>query len=271
MSDNSVEPRDASTVLLIQDGRAGLEVFMVVRHPKIEFAAGALVFPGGAVDESDRVVTPHTVVAKNAIDLPPRELAWRVGAVREVYEECGVLLARERGALGLINAERVADINKRYDQALRHHSLDIVALAVAENLELACDVLLPFAHWVTPVSRPKRFDTRFYVAAAPVDQAARHDGYEAVHSLWGNPSAICAEANEGKWHLRFPTRMNLEKLAISDTVEQALKVAAKTTVVKILSKAEPVAEGNRIRIPPEAGYGLTEAIVDNNGKILWRR
>ncbi len=124
---------------------------------------------------------------------------------------------------------------------------------------------------MTPASRPKRFDTRFYVAAAPADQVARHDGHESVHSLWGSPAKICAEADEGKWHLRFPTRMNLEKLAASKNVEHALEAASETEVVKILAEAEPVEEGNKINIPREAGYGLTEAIIDDQGKVVSRR
>ena len=271
MSDPSVEPRDASTVLLIRDGSNGLEVFMVVRHPNIEFAAGALVFPGGAVDGSDRSPESHQVVAENTACLEPRELAWQLAAVREVYEECGVLLARVRGEAGLIDAHRLAQIDTQYHRQLRNHSLDIVALAQAENVELCCDGLIPFGHWVTPKLRPKRFDTRFYVAGAPPDQIASHDGHESVHSLWGNPHAICAEVDEGKWQLRFPTRMNLEKLAVSKNVEQALARAREGRVVKILSEATPVPEGSRVRIPPEAGYGVTEAIIDDQGIIVSRK
>ena len=202
---------------------------MLVRHPNIEFAAGALVFPGGAVDDSDRGTTTHAVVTESARHLDPRELALQIAAVREVYEECGVLLARERGSPALIDADRLAGIDALYHEDLSNHSLDIVALALAENIELACDALIPFAHWITPQSRPKRFDTRFYVAGAPFDQLARHDGHESVHSLWGEPGVICTEANEGKWHLRFPTRMNLEKLGRSKNVEHALEAARNST------------------------------------------
>lgn len=271
MSDTPVKSRDASTVLLIRDGCGGLEVFMVVRHPDIEFAAGALVFPGGAVDVCDRGETSHGVVAQHSATLEPRELAWRVAAIREVYEECGVLLAREHGATTRIDAKRLTRIDARYHQELRDHSVDIVALALAESIELDCDGLIPFGHWVTPISRPKRFDTRFYVAGAPADQVARHDGHESVHSLWGNPSTICAEADEGKWHLRFPTRMSLEKLAASHSVAEALSDARNGSVVKILSEAKTVPEGNRVRIPREAGYGITEAIIDDDGKIVSRK
>ena len=171
---------------------------MLVRHPNIEFAAGALVFPGGAVDDSDRGTTTHAVVTESARHLDPRELAWQIAAVREVYEECGVLLARERGSPALIDADRLAGIDALYHEDLSNHSLDIVALALAENIELACDALIPFAHWITPQSRPKRFDTRFYVAGAPFDQLARHDGHESVHSLWGEPGVICTEDQRRK-------------------------------------------------------------------------
>ena len=271
MANLLVEPRDASTVLLIRDACDGLEVFMVVRHPNIEFAAGALVFPGGAVDKSDSGQALYDVVSITSRSLPAREFSWRVAAVREVYEESGVLLARERGALSVIGAHRVADITARYRDQLASHTLDIAALAHAENIELACDVLVPFVHWVTPKSRPKRFDTRFYVALTPADQGAVHDGHESVDSLWGNPKAICAEADAGKWHLRFPTRMNLEKLAANTSVERALAAARSAEVVKILAEAEPTPAGNRVRIPVEAGYGITEAVVDAQGKVVSRK
>ena len=267
----AVEPRDASTVLLIQDGAAGLEVFMVVRHPDIEFAAGALVFPGGAVDRSDRGDAVREVVPEETARVEPRELAWRVAAVREVYEECGVLLARKRGESALIDAKRLAGIDARYHEELASHSLDITALATAENIELACDSLVPFAHWVTPKARPKRFDTRFYLAAAPADQVARHDGHESVHSLWGDPGAICAEADEGQWSLRFPTRLNLEKLALSTNVEQALETASAGKMVKILAEAEPVRGGSKVRIPLEAGYAITEAVINDQGEVVSRK
>ena len=271
MSRTVIEPRDASTVLLIRERRDGLEVFMVVRHPDIEFAAGALVFPGGAVDPSDRAEAVCGVVSEEAARMEPRELAWRVAAVREVYEECGVLLARELGESALIDVKRLAAIDVRYQAQLTSHSLDIVALAASEKLELACDLLVPFGHWVTPKARPKRFDTRFYLAAAPVDQVARHDGHESVHSLWDEPGVICVQADAGQWSLRFPTRMNLEKLAASKNVEQALAAARVGTVVKILAEAEPVRNGNRVRIPREAGYGITEVILNAQGEVVSRR
>ena len=271
MSNPPVKPRDASTVLLVRDAPEGLEVFMVVRHPNIKFAAGALVFPGGAVDPCDRIGSIRDLVPAATRGLDDKELAWRVAAVREVYEECGVLLARARGESTFVDAERVADIDARFQEDLSNHRLDLVALAVSEKLDLACDALIPFGHWVTPASRPKRFDTRFYIAGAPRDQRARHDGHESVDSLWGRPDSICAEADAGKWHLRFPTRMNLEKLAGSADVEQALAMAADTEVIKILAEAEPVDGGSKVRIPREAGYGITEAIIDDRGMVVSRK
>ena len=244
---------------------------MVVRHPGIEFAAGALVFPGGAVDRCDRIDSMRDRVPAGMHGLDEQELAWRVAAVREVFEECGVLLARGQGESTFVSARRLNDISARFREELSNHSLDIAALAVSEELELACDGLIPFAHWVTPASRPKRFDTRFYLAAAPCDQLARHDGHESVDSLWGKPATICAEADQGKWHLRFPTRMNLEKLAASEDVEQALAAAAGTELVKILAEAEPVDGGSGVRIPREAGYGITEAIIDDRGIVVSRK
>ena len=261
--------RDASTVMLLRDSAKGIEVFMVVRHQNIEFAPGALVFPGGSVDENDKDPRLRESVAPSALEA--REFAWQVAAVREVYEESAVLLARDAGCKQLLGGSRLDAINRRFENELANHRLNIAELVFSEQLELAIDELVAFAHWVTPESRPKRFDTRFYLAAVPPRQQAIHDGRESVDSLWGAPAEIIAQAEQGRWQLRFPTRLNLEKLARSASVAAALETARLSNVVRILARAETVEGGSRVRIPLEAGYGMSEAILDAQGVLVSRR
>ncbi len=168
-----VVPRPAATVILLRDGPAGVEVFMVVRHRQIEFASGALVFPGGRVDPGDHALAEGSRSGPDRkagpVGLDADHLALRVAGIREMFEECGVLLAHPRGTTGLIDAGRLRRISTRADFA---------TTLGAEDLVLATELLTPFAHWITPPAMPKRFDTHFFLASAPADQLAVHDGSE---------------------------------------------------------------------------------------------
>jgi hypothetical protein len=126
----------------------------------------------------------------------------------------------------------------------------------AEDLELALDQLVYFAHWVTPPLLPKRFDTHFFLVRAPSDQAAVHDGEESVASVWRVPAETTALADEGRVVLVFATRMNLTKLGGFDTVDAAIDTTKKSKVVSVQPKLVSHKEGIRkLRIPVEAGYG----------------
>jgi 8-oxo-dGTP pyrophosphatase MutT (NUDIX family) len=222
--------RPAATVLLLRDGPQGLEVFMVVRHVASDFASGALVFPGGRVEPSDAVLAGGD-----------EALAFRVAAVRETWEEAGMLLARP----GTPPAAEG----------------DFAAMLAARGLVPDTAALVHFAHWITPVSVPKRFDTHFFLAAAPADQEALHDGREAVESLWIRPRDALAAAESGARKIVFPTRMNLIKLARHDSVAEALAAARATPVVTVLPEARMTPAGRVLRIPAAAGYGGEEFLA----------
>lgn len=249
--------RLAATILMLRDGAEGLEVFMVVRHHEIDFAAGALVFPGGklaAGDEDPRVRLRCTGVA----DLAPKQIALRVAAIREAFEECGVLLARARGERVLLGPARLAALGPRYRKALDKGELGIADMLEAEDLELACEELVPFAHWITPAFMPKRFDTHFYLAVAPAEQLAVHDGSELVDSLWLRPALALSQAAAGVHTLVPATELNVKKLGFSDSVVAALLAARAQQVVTVVPEVVKGAEGMRLVIPAEAGYGVTE-------------
>jgi 8-oxo-dGTP pyrophosphatase MutT (NUDIX family) len=239
-----VPARPAATVLLLRDGAAGLEVFMVVRNRDIEFAGGALVFPGGRVEEADGSLAGHDPLG-----------AFRIAGIRETFEECGVLLARPRGEAGMVGAERLLAAADRHRAALGRGERSLPEVLAAEGLEPATDALAHWAHWVTPASRSKRFDTHFFLAEAPRDQLAVHDGTESVDSVWIAPAQAVAETDAGRRRLVFATRKNLEKLARHATAAEAMAAARTATVVRVQPEMVRAGQGWRIRIPAEADYG----------------
>ncbi len=256
----------SATVLLLRDGRDGLEVFMVVRHHKIDSFSGALVFPGGKCDpgDSDPVLREY---CPRAGGLSDAMLSFHVAAVREAFEECGVLLARERGTMEMIGADRLADLSAKYRQPLLDDEIDMPSICRAENLDLAVNQMVHFAHWITPVVVPKRFDTHFFLAAAPRDHLAAHDGLESTDSVWIRPQDAMEEADAERRTVVFPTRMNLIKLARAATVEEALAQARAEPVVTVLPTVEPDAGAKTrvMNIPADAGYGASRVRVNAAG------
>ena len=251
-----VVPRPASTVLLVRDGPPGLEVLMVTRNVAVDFASGALVFPGGRVDAADG--EPSMLASCRAAGgASATAMAFRVAAVRETFEEAHVLLARPTGSEALISAREldVLENELRAAHGREPHFGDLVA---SGRIELATDLLVPFAHWVTPVGPPKRFDTHFFLAAAPADQVAAHDGREAVETIWISPERAIADSEAKRITLVFATRMNLTKLARSADVAAALEAARAGSIVTVCPELVETPEGKMLRIPAAAGYGITE-------------
>ena len=243
-------PRPASTVLLVCDSAEGMEVFMVVRHHQIDFASGALVFPGGSIDKEDFAIAADHARCGGDHGLDDKARAFRVAAVRETFEECGVLLARPRGSDALLSGARVEEISKK---AAGKTFGEMIA---SEDLVLALDQLVPFAHWITPTPLPKRFDTHFFIAAAPEDQLAVHDGSEGVDSVWINPNRALAEARTGKYTIIFATRLNVEMLGRQNDVAAAIEAARTRKIVtvqpEVLKRDD---KGVKLRIPLDADYG----------------
>lgn len=243
-------PVPAATILLLRDGDSGLEVFMLKRHHKIDFAGGALVFPGGKADRGDR--DPEIVALSDGLDrLPPDLQALAIAALREAFEEAGILIARD--ANGALLGEARCDALEPQRERVEKGAIGFAALLRQERLRLACDQLVHFAHWITPKAMPKRFDTRFFLARVPHGQDGQHCGREAVDSLWLAP----AEAAIGGQHLLFPTRMNLLKLANSHSVDEALAAARVAPPVTVEPWTEDTPDGTYVRIPNDAGYAQT--------------
>lgn len=229
---------------------------MVVRHHQIDFASGALVFPGGKVSSGDSnpALRDRCSGQENWSD---DALGLGVAAIRESFEESGILLARKSGEATLINNTGLNTLN-HYRSALEQKETTMEALTHQENLTLAMDQLHHFAHWVTPDLMPKRFDTHFYLAKAPEDQIGSHDGRESVDSIWISPEQALKDADEGKLKVIFPTRMNLMRLAQYNNVQEAIDACAQQHVVKVMPWTEQRESGPVLCIPSDAGYDVTE-------------
>jgi 8-oxo-dGTP pyrophosphatase MutT (NUDIX family) len=189
---------------------------MVVRHHKIDAFSGALVFPGGKLEEADG--DPRLRARCGGADkISADELKFRVAGVREAFEECGILLARKPAQRAVVGAVDLKGIEARWRAKLTKDEASIRDLVEAEDLELATDLMTPFAHWITPTFAPKRFDTWFFLAEAPEDQIALHDGSESVDSVWIQPQQAIAEATAGRRTLVHATTKNLELLSEART------------------------------------------------------
>ena len=248
----------ATTVLMLRPSKRGdatspLEVFIVVRHHQIDSFSGAIVFPGGKVEKADSDARMRSRCTGSA-SLSDSELAFRIAGVREAFEECGVLLARKRGHNGLIGAADLKPIEERWRDRLVKNTASITDAVEAEDLDLATDLMTPFAHWITPAFVPKRFDTWFFLAEAPADQVALHDGSESVDSIWIRPSVALTEALAGKRTVVYPTQKNLELLGEGGTVAGAIAASVTRKVKTVLPWVE-VKDGKKfLMIPPDAGY-----------------
>jgi 8-oxo-dGTP pyrophosphatase MutT (NUDIX family) len=262
MSDRPKTPvpaRPASTVVILRDAPGGIEVFMVVRHREIDFASGALVFPGGKVDAQDSGSVWTELIAA-APSAPDR--SFFVAAGRETFEEAGLVLARHRGAMDLVDAATADRLVGAHRARLLRGEVSFGDIVRSEDLALALDILVPFAHWITPEAVPKRFDTHFFLVAAPVSQLGAHDGAESVEGLWIAPQQALAEAESGSRTLVFATRMNLAKLARYRTVAEAVAATRARPVVTVTPKVKRTPEGRWLQIPAEADYGVTEVFVE---------
>lgn len=258
MSKPPIDPakalRVATTVLLLREGKAGMEIFMVQRHHEIEFASGALVFPGGSADPNDREIAADPALVPDRGGLDIEAVSVRVGGIRETFEESGILLARSSGSADLITADKLAGIDPKRT-ALDEGKFSFADILREHHLRPAIDLLAPFAHWITPVNLRKRFDTHFLLALAPADHVGKHDGKESVDSIWLSPKEALDGAESGRFTLPFPTIRNLIKLDKLGSAQAAMDFARSTAVVTVVPVMSRNEDGStRLRIPIEAGY-----------------
>jgi 8-oxo-dGTP pyrophosphatase MutT (NUDIX family) len=250
------EIKPAATILLLRDDPS-FEVLMVKRHHQIDFASGALVFPGGKshAGDHDPAWAEH-VVGWDDFDADQRGL--RIAAIREVFEEAGILLAQRRNGAPIGGEACPMEVREAVD-AGRTAFLDVV-----RDLDARLDLgaLTVFARWITPVVVPKRFDTWFYAVRAPDDQLAACDGRETVDAEWIAPGEALRLAAAGERTVIFPTRMNLKLLAEAASAADAVARAAARTLVPVLPEVKMGEAGRVLVLPPDAGYGVVEEAME---------
>ena len=227
---------------------------MMVRHYEIDFNSGALVFPGGSVDEGDQEIIARPELYSGGEGLDGSALSFRIAAIRETFEESGILLARPRGSDALIDAKRAGEIGAAHRAALCDGKTTFLKVIIENGLLLALDELVPYAHWITPEGMPKRFDTWFFLAAAPPDQLGAHDGRESTDSIWVSPREAVEGGESGRFKLPFPTTRNLIRLAKQGSVSAALDHARGMSIVTVMPVMTKTVGGRQLRIPREAGY-----------------
>jgi 8-oxo-dGTP pyrophosphatase MutT (NUDIX family) len=260
MSEAPREPAEikpAATILLLRD-EPQFEVLMVKRHHQIDFASGALVFPGGKTHGGDHDPNwdAHTV-GWEAYDAEQRGL--RIAAIREVFEEAGILLARRRDGQPMSGEACPMEVRRAVDKG-ETRFIDVVS---SLDAYLDLDALTVFARWITPVMVPKRFDTWFYAVTAPAEQLAACDGHETVDAEWIAPSEALRLAAIGERTVIFPTRMNLKLLAEASSGADTVARANARPLVTVLPQMKQTDRGRVLALPPDAGYGVVEEPMEN--------
>lgn len=218
--------RLAASIVLLRQGSSGPEVFMMQRPRGVDFP-DLHVFPGGKVDEQDFlpdfVMGCDEVSANAQLGVDGGGLRYWVAAIRECFEEAGVLLAqRNGGVLKLENSSEVARFDD-YRQQLIRGELSMEAFCRKEKLLLAADEVEYFSHWLTPESAPRRFDTRFFIAEMPAEQETAAHAWETADAEWVTPSAALKASEAGYWQMISPTITTLTSLVgyaqIADILE----------------------------------------------------
>jgi 8-oxo-dGTP pyrophosphatase MutT (NUDIX family) len=239
MSENlPATPRPSAALVLLRDAaeedKEGIEVFMVRRHIQSDFAPDVFVFPGGTVKQEDRTLeSSMRATAQHG----PTALGtgFRAAAIRECFEEAGVLLAR-RGDQLLDFTSVEADRFASYRMQLQRKEIMLDEIVAGEGLTLMTDALLHWAHWITPEAWPKRFDTHFFLAEAPQGQLAAHDDLETTESVWIAPEVALSGFESGAFPLVFATVHQLRDLSAFASCAEARERFAGVTPETIMPR-----------------------------------
>lgn len=218
----NIQPiRPAATVILVRDADPGYEIFMLRRTSEAAFAGGMYVFPGGRVDGDDHLhlydelrIGPTDAQAAQQAALGFEWRGYWIAGIRESFEEAGLLLAYDgSGALVRYDDHATRERYERYRTPLHAGELSLADICRQEGLRLAVDRIHFFNRFITPHGRPRRFDTRFFIAEAPEGQTGTHDDLETVHSVWISPREALERNDAREFDLMRVTRMQLESLA----------------------------------------------------------
>jgi 8-oxo-dGTP pyrophosphatase MutT (NUDIX family) len=254
-----VTPLPAATVTLVRDAPRGLEVLMLQRSLSLAFMPGVHVFPGGALDRADgspelhaRCVGLDDAAASRMLGVERGGLAYWVAAIREAFEEAGILLAYDASG-GLVSTNgAAAERYRAHRHELDERRGDFGAIALSEGLRFATDRLFYFGHWITPVSSPRRYDTRFFLAVAPKEQEARHDNRETIAHVWVRPREALDLCARETLNMRVPTIKTLERIAGCTTTAELITLLATSREVPALLPR--ITRDGRTLLPGDPGY-----------------
>lgn len=263
-----MEPKDAGTLMLIRDSVGSntecIEVLMLRRSANLDFAGGAFVFPGGSRSSVDVSIADDPQFFRQC-ELEPislfresNDLAINVvTSIRECFEESGILLASKSGIESASISQSPTDLLalKRHREMLLRNEISFQDILREEDLFLCAGSLFYFSRWVTPTGFAKRFDTRFFLAKAPLAQVAEHDRSETTESLWITPSAALDRAETGDFKLMLPTIKNLEALSEFSSVTQALLAVQDLEEITTVLPRRSIKGGQvTILLPGDSGY-----------------
>jgi 8-oxo-dGTP pyrophosphatase MutT (NUDIX family) len=273
----AVPIRDAATVMLIRDavdeaGDPAVEVCMLRRNLASEFVAGAYVFPGGSVDPEDRGPAAETLCrgrtdreASDILGIESGGLAFWVAALRECFEEAGVMLAQHRTAEGgsLLDTSdpEVARRFAAHRDAVNAGTARLLDVCRQEDLVLAADDMFYVSHWITPELAPKRYDTRFFVTAAPPGQIAHHDDGETIATIWVRPQDALDRGEAGEIELLPPTIANLKSIRPFRTTGEVMAWARTVTDVVTILPIVVIEDGQVLVLRP-GDVGYEQALAD---------
>jgi len=249
--------RDSATVVVLRDAAGhGVEAYLLRRVQSMAFAAGRYVFPGGSVDPRDADADvpwagpPAAGWAAALTADEPLARALVCAAVRETFEEAGILLAGP-------DDETVAALDGTWGTAresLLDRSASLSELLTSKGLRVRADLLRPWAHWVTPEIEPRRYDTRFFVAALPAGQEPLHFAGESDRAEWVRPTDALARQATGEIGMLPPTAFTLAELAEFGSVAEVMAAAQARDVRRVLPKIIVTAEDVMLLLPGEPGY-----------------
>lgn len=261
----------AATVTLVRDTPRGVEVLMLQRNHQSGFMPGMFLFPGGALDPGDRADSVLSrcpgiddETANATLGLAHGGLAYWAAAIRESFEEAGVLLAYDESG-ELVNPRAASRLERfeEYRRKLNAGEDELSSMLETESLTLAVDRLTYFSHWITPERAPRRYDTRFFAALAPEDQEAAPDNVEAIHHVWVNPAEAVDRHRSGEFNMRTPTIRTLEQFALYTRAGDLMSaLGAQRGIPAIQPRIGP--KGERL-LPGDPGYDEV-ASVESQGK-----
>jgi 8-oxo-dGTP pyrophosphatase MutT (NUDIX family) len=248
-------PREAATLVVARDSRAGVEVFCVERHKKSGFLGGAIVFPGGKLDPLDSDAVWATLARGGPGDVTARALA--VAACRETLEEAAILPV----AGGTLTHDELLALRKRVD-------------AKEESLTAFLAALVPFARWVTPVAEARRFDTHFFATVAPPGQNGAHDEHETTSSFWARPAVILERFAAGEVQLAPPTHRTLELFAqapdAASLVARAASLSLDPICPRLVKQHDAAGETVALVLPGDPEHSVRTEVVPGRTRFVLR-